>query len=141
MKKIFYILTLFILTGFAANAQDDGADERIRDKMREYIQKRMDLTKNESEKFTPVFIRYFKEWRTTLRENGRGPRLDLQQKIIDLRIRYRNEFKEILGEKRSNDVYEHQDKFIKELKTIQQERRIQNRPNVRPERTQKVNPV
>jgi hypothetical protein len=141
MKKIFYILTLFILAGFVAKAQDDGADDRIRDKMREYIQKRMDLTKNESEKFTPVFIRYFKEWRTTLRENGRGPRLDLQQKIIDLRIRYRNEFKEILGEKRSNDVYEHQDKFIRELKTIQQERRIQNRPNVRPERTQKVNPV
>jgi hypothetical protein len=141
MKKIFYILTLFILAGFVGKAQDDGADDRIRDKMREYIQKRMDLTKNESEKFTPVFIRYFKEWRTTLRENGRGPRLDLQQKIIDLRIRYRNEFKEILGEKRSNDVYEHQDKFIRELKTIQQERRIQNRPNVRPERTQKVNPV
>jgi hypothetical protein len=141
MKKFFYILTLFILTGFAAKAQDESADERIRDKMKEYIQKRMDLTKNEAEKFTPVFIRYFKEWRTTLRENGKGPRLDLQQKIIDLRIRYRSEFKEILGEKRSNDVYEHQDKFIKELKTIQQERRIQNRPNERPQRTQKVNPI
>jgi len=141
MKKIFYILTLFVLSGFAAQAQDENADERIRDKMKEYIQKRMDLTKNEAEKFTPVFIRYFKEWRTTLRENGKGPRLDLQQKIIDLRIRYRSEFKEILGEKRSNDVYEHQDKFIKELKTIQQERRIQNRPNERPQRIQKVNPV
>ena len=141
MKKIFYILTLFVLSGFAAQAQDESTDERIRDKMKEYIQKRMDLTKNEAEKFTPVFIRYFKEWRTTLRENGKGPRLDLQQKIIDLRIRYRSEFKEILGEKRSNDVYEHQDKFIKELKTIQQERRIQNRPNERPQRIQKVNPV
>ena len=141
MKKFFYILTLFILTGFAAQAQDGNADERIRDKMKEYIQKRMDLSKNEAEKFTPVFIRYFKEWRTTLRENGQGPRLDLQQKIIDLRIRYRSEFKEILGEKRSNDVYEHQDIFIRELKTIQQERRIQNRSNDRPQRIQKVNPV
>ena len=141
MKKFFYILTLFVLTGFAAQAQDGSADERIRDKMKEYIQKRMDLTKNEAEKFTPVFIRYFKEWRTTLRENGQGPRLDLQQKIIDLRIRYRSEFKEILGEKRSNDVYEHQDIFIRELKEIQHERRIQNRTNDKPQRAQKLNPI
>ena len=61
MKRFFYILTLFILAGVAAQAQDESADERIRDKMKEYIQQRMDLTKNEAEKFTPVFIRYFKE--------------------------------------------------------------------------------
>ena len=57
MKKLVYILSLFLFTGFVAKAQDDGADEKIRDKMREYIQKRLALTKNESEKFTPVFVR------------------------------------------------------------------------------------
>jgi putative component of toxin-antitoxin plasmid stabilization module len=140
MKKIFYILTLFILTGFAAKAQDDGADDRIRDKMREYIQKRMDLTKNEAEKFTPVFIRYFREWRTTLRDNKGGDRLNLQQKIIELKIKYRPEFKEILGEKRSTEVYKHQDIFIKELDNVRRER-IKERINNRPQRTQKVNPA
>jgi hypothetical protein len=129
MKKILYILTLCFLTSFAAQAQDEGADDRIRDKMREYIQKRMDLTKNEAEKFTPVFIRYFREWRTTLRDYGRGPKLDLQQKIIEVRLKYRPEFKEILGEKRSNAVYDHQEKFIKELREVRQER-LQNRPRV-----------
>lgn len=136
MKKLVFILSLFFITGFIAKAQDDSGDEKIRDKMREYIQKRMALTKNESEKFTPVFIRYFKEWRTTLREN-RGPKLDLQQKIVDLRLRYRTEFKEILGDRRSNDVYEHQEKFIREIKSIGRER-LQNRQNERTKRTGKL---
>jgi hypothetical protein len=139
MKKLVYIVSLFLFTGFVAKAQDDGADERIRDKMREYIQKRMDLTKNEAEKFTPVFVRYFKEWRTVLRENH-GPKLDLQQKIVDLRLRYRTEFKEILGDKRSNEVYEHQEKFIKEIRIIGRER-LQNRQNNKPPRTGKVQPL
>jgi hypothetical protein len=139
MKKILIILTLLIYSGVSIQAQDDGADDRIRDKMREYIQKRMSLTKNESEKFTPIFVRYFKEWRTTLRDN-KGDRLILQQKIVELRLRYRTEFKEILGDKRGNEVYEHQEKFIQELKTIRQER-IQNRPNIKPQRSQKLSPI
>jgi hypothetical protein len=137
MKKILFILSLVFLTGFSVKAQDEGADEKIRDKMREYIQKRLKLSKGEAEKFTPVFIRYFKEWRTTLRENRGGAKLDLQQKIVDLRIKYRSEFKEIIGEKRSNEIYEHQEKFIQEIKTIRQER-IQNRENTKPQRTEKA---
>src|SRR6185436_2425339 len=139
MKKILYILTFFIMTAVSVKAQDDGSDDKIRDKMREYIQRRMDLTKNEAEKFTPVFVRYFKEWRTTLRDYGRGPKLDLQQKIIDLKLRYRPEFREILGERRSNEVYKHQEVFIQELKKIGGERieRMKNRP----QRTQKLDPI
>jgi len=122
MKKILSILTLSLFFCVSLKAQDENeAGDKIRDRMREYIQRRLALNKSESEKFVPVFVRYFREWRTTLRENN-GPKLDLQQKIIDLRIRYRTEFKEILGEKRSNEVYEHQDRFVKEMRTLQQER-------------------
>jgi len=124
----------------SVKAQDDGADDRIRDKMREFIQRRMDLTKNEAEKFTPVFVRYFKEWRTTLRDYGRGPKLDLQQKIVDLKLRYRTEFKEILGEKRSNEVYKHQQEFIKELDNVRQER-VKDRLNNKPQRIQRLSPL
>lgn len=109
-------------------AQDEG-DEKIRDKMREYIQQRMHLNKDEAERFTPVFLRYFKEWRTTLKEN-RTDRLILQQKVVELRLRYRGEFKEIVGERRSNEIYEHQEKFIRILKDVQKER-MQNRQGPR----------
>jgi hypothetical protein len=134
MKKILYILTLCLITGFTVQAQDEGGDDRIRDKMREYIQRRLDLSKNESEKFTPVFIRYFKEWRTTLR-SYKDDKLILQQKVIELKLRFRPEFKEILGEKRGEEVYKRQQEFITELDNVRRER-IKDRINNRPQRVQ-----
>ena len=117
MKKIFLILTLALLAGFTSKAQ---GDDKIRDKMREFIQKRLNLTRNEAERFTPVFIRYFREWKQTLQEH-RADGLVRQQKIIELRLRYRTEFRDIVGEKRSNDVYKQQDVFIREIKEMREE--------------------
>ena len=109
MKRFLLILSLFFLTGSVLKAQnEDENNDKIREKMTEFIQRRLNLTRNEAERFSPVFVRYFREWRTTLREFKGGPRLDLQQRIVELRLRYRNEFKEIIGEKRSNEVYEQQ---------------------------------
>ena len=119
MKKFLLILTLALLAGFSSKAQGDDND-RIRDKMREFIQKRLDLTRNEAERFTPVFIRYFREWKQTLQEN-RNDGLVRQQRIIELRLRYRTEFRDIVGEKRSNDVYKQQDVFVHEITKMREE--------------------
>ncbi|HEY5969457.1 MAG TPA: hypothetical protein VIU35_15865, partial [Chitinophagaceae bacterium] len=110
---------LALLAGFYSKAQGDDND-KIRDKMREFIQRRLDLTRNEAERFTPVFIRYFREWKQTLVEN-RNDGLVRQQRIIELRLRYRTEFRDIVGEKRSNDVYKQQDVFIREIKEMREE--------------------
>jgi hypothetical protein len=128
MKRFLLILTLALFAGFVAKAQDDDND-KIRDKMREFIQKRMNLSKNEAERFTPVFIRYFREWRQTLREN-RDDVLVRQQKIVDLKIRYRNEFKEIVGEKRSNEVFKKQEEFVRII-AEQARGRKDERPTIR----------
>jgi len=130
MKKFLLILTLALLAGFSSKAQGDDND-KIRDKMREFIQRRLSLSRNEAERFTPVFIRYFREWKQTLQET-RGDILIRQQKIVDLRIRYRIEFRDIIGEKRSNDVYKQQDVFIREIQEMREEQikaRRTERPN------------
>ena len=125
MKKILLILSLICITGTGAFAQaPDDSDENVRDKMSEYIQERLDLSKDEATKFKPVFLRYFKEWRKTIKEN-RGDKLVLQQKVVDLRLRYRNQFREIMGEQRSNKMFNHQETFIRELKAVRKER-LQN---------------
>ena len=125
MKKILLILSLICITGTGAFAQAaDDSDESVRDKMSEYIQERLDLSKDEATKFKPVFLRYFKEWRKTIKEN-RGDKLVLQQKVVDLRLRYRNQFREIMGEQRSNKMFNHQETFIRELKAVRKER-LQN---------------
>ena len=117
MKKIIFILTLALFSGFVVKAQDDDND-KIRDKMREFIQRRLKLSDNEAERFTPVFIRYFKDWRQNLREKDN---LIREQRITEVKIRYRSEFREIVGENRSNDVFRQQKVFIDNLKKIREE--------------------
>ena len=84
-------MSFFVFMGTASFAQDDegGNGEKIRQKMTEYIQKRLDLSKSEAERFEPVFMQYFNELRRT-NQQYKSDRLILQQKIVDLRLRYRD---------------------------------------------------
>ena len=111
MKKYFIILILFF-SGLGVRAQDNEDDKggKIRDRMNEYIQDKLGLSNKEAEKFTPVFLRYFQEFKQIHREN-RTDILILKQKIIDLRIRYRNEFRQIMDEPRANKVFVYEDEF------------------------------
>ena len=129
MKKALIILNLFLITCTAAYTQEEdnnGNEGRVRDKMVEYIQERLGLSKEEAAKFSPVFLRYFKEWRTTIKEN-KGDNLVLKQKVVDLQLRYRPQFQDIVGEKRGSKIFNHQENFIRELKAVQQERRQNNK--------------
>jgi len=126
MKKILYIVIFtFSLSNISFAQDDDDAGGKLREKMVEYIQNRLGLSKSEAEKFQPVFLDYLKDMRST-KQQFRGDKLILQQKIVDLRIRYRDQFKPIIGESRSNAVFQHEREFVEK---VLQERndRIQNR--------------
>jgi hypothetical protein len=58
----------------------------------------------------------------------------LQQKIIELRLRYRGEFKQIMDDQRANQVYKHEDDFRREVIQIIKENRLENRPTKRNQR-------
>ena len=133
MKKYLFILGFTLLSSFSLFAQDEdhGNEEqanRMREKLTEYVQKRLNLTKSEAEKFTPVFIRYFNDLRRTSIQN-RGDAILRQKQIADLRIRYRDEFKPIVGEARANRVFVAEREFIKIAKDVMMDRRerLQNR--------------
>ena len=135
MKKWLIILTLLLIPGFTVLAQND-ADEatpqesKIRERMQQYIQDRLSLSRNEAERFTPVFVRYFREFAHTHR-TFRTDKLILQQKIIDLRLRYRTEFRQVMDEQRANKVYLYEDEFRrKAMEIIRENRRdrLENKP-------------
>jgi hypothetical protein len=126
MKRILFILGFFLTITTAVFAQDvEQPGDRIQERMSEYIQKRLNLSKSEAERFSPVFLNYFKELRHT-NQQYRGDRLVLQQKVVDLKLRYRDQFKPIMGEKRSNDVFNYERDFVEELKRLRQDR-MQNK--------------
>ena len=122
MKQFLYIISFLVLGFTSANAQDDeGHGSKMQEKMTEYIQKRLGLSSSEAERFSPIFLSYFNDLRKTTQEN-KGDRLVLQQKIVELRLNYRNQFKTVMGEKRSNDVFTYERDFIEEVKNIRRER-------------------
>jgi hypothetical protein len=125
MKRVVYILVFALSLSSVSLAQgDEDAGGKLRDKMIEYIQNKLNLSKGEAEKFQPVFLDYLKDMRSTKQQFG-GDRLILQQKIVDLRIRYRDQFKTIIGEPRSNAVFQHEHDFVQ--KAIQERNeRLQN---------------
>ncbi len=121
MKKFLLILISSLTITTVSFAQDDDGGERIHERMTEYLQKRLQLSKAEADRFSPVFLNYFHDLKKTNQEY-RGDRLVLQQKVVDLRLRYRDQFKNIMGEKRSNDVFTYERDFIDEVKRLRQER-------------------
>jgi len=138
MKKYLCILGLFLVTCLSSFAQDDaGQDEklgRLQVKMREYIQKRLELSKSESEKFAPIFLRYVVDLRRTHR-NFKADRPMLQLKIAELRIKYRTEFRQVVDEQRANKIYEYQREFEIKVRETLEKRQTDNR---RPSRTEKL---
>lgn len=123
MKK--WLLILFIFSGFAGFSQNEEPTKevgKIQERMREYIQNKLNLSRAESEKFSPVFLRYFRDFAQTHKKE-RGDRLILQQKIIELRLHYRGEFKQIMDEQRANKVFQYEDNFRQEAIRIIKENR------------------
>ena len=119
MKNIFLILISLLL--FDSLQAQPPLGERIPEKMNLFIQKRMRMSGGEREAFGPVFARYQKEWRETMRKN-REDRLLARQQLIELQIKYRKEFSPIVGENRVIQIYDLQEDFIRILRDVQQER-------------------
>ncbi len=134
MKKYLIIALLALLPGLAmAQPVEEGPNPqegKLRERMQEYIQHRLNLNRPEAERFTPVFIRYFRDFSQTHRA-FKGDRLILQQKIIELRLRYRDEFRQIMDEHRANKVYQYEDEFRRKAMEIIRENR-RNRVEPRP---------
>lgn len=135
MKKYLIILSLFILAGFTGFAQEDEQPQedqggKLQQRMTEYIQKKLSLNKAEANRFRPIFLRYMLELRRTHRE-FKGDRPVLQLKVAELRVKARNEFREVLDEQRANKVLDYQREFEVIIKKELETRRLERRGGLR----------
>ncbi len=132
MKKYLVILCLFLLAGFTVLAQDDDGNDddrggKLQQRMKEYVQKRLNLSKAEAEKFSPIFIRYIVELRRTHREN-KADKPVLQLRVAEVRVKFRNQFREVMDEQRANRVFEYQKEFENKVIGELKERGRESRP-------------
>lgn len=129
MKKYLFILFVSVFTSFTGFAQEEEVEDKggkLLERMQLYIQKRLNMTKSESERFSPIFLRYISELRRTHREN-KGDRPMLQLRVAEIRVKFRNEFRQVVDEQRANRVFQHQKEFEEivknEMRIRAQERR------------------
>jgi hypothetical protein len=129
MKKWLLILSLFIFPVISVFGQDEEPDEpevggKIQQRMQEYIESRLKLSKDEAVKFRPIFLRYFREFGKAHKEfKSNRDKLEFQRKIIDIRLRYRTEFRQAINEQKADDIFKHEDKFRVEARKIINENR------------------
>lgn len=134
MKKLYMILA-FMFVAFFAKAQEE---EQLQDKKQQdiealkvaFISKELELTPDEAQKFWPVYNQYSSELKTTIREDQDV--IDRDEKVLNLRKRYRDQFVKILGQPRMNKMFGAEGRFrqllIKAMRR-QQRQLNQNRPN------------
>ncbi|MFN5134949.1 MAG: hypothetical protein ACK5DG_06485 [Chitinophagaceae bacterium] len=130
MKQIFTLVTVFIIT-LTAKAQDQiqpdpKTEEKIQAMEVGYISQKLNLTSEEAQKFWPVFNEYKRDINQVLRSFKKMPDgdvLDRDQKILDVRKRYRDRFAGVIGQPRVRTFFEAEVAFRRALVN-----RIKNNP-------------
>lgn len=129
MKHILLILSIFISSFGAVNAQDqrqppDPAkrEQKIKALYVAYITQDLKLTEEEAQKFWPVHAQFDAEVKAV---NLDMPELDRQQAVLNIKKRYQDRFVKILGNDRANAFFrsdaEFRKKLVERLKNMRQQ--------------------
>lgn len=105
MKKyVLLILTIFGSYSFTL-AQNGNGRERIQALKVAFITQKLHLTASEAEKFWPVYNQYDNEIMQLRARDKNDDVLENEQKLLNIRKKYKSSFENILGPQRLNDLY------------------------------------
>ena len=130
MKQLYIIIT-FLTVGLFAKAQEEvpqtpeKKQQDIEALKVAFISKELDLTPDEAQKFWPVYNQYSKELKSTIKDNEDV--IDRDEKVLNLRKRYRDQFTKVLGPDRMNRMFNAESKFRQLLiKSLRRQRQKTN---------------
>lgn len=98
-----------------------------------FITKELNLTPDEAQKFWPLFNQYRNDLRTIAIEKRNGDPLEKQQKMLDLRKRYREDFAKCINHDRAGKVFGAEDEFKSLVRREFQKRQVEKQ-QVQPRR-------
>jgi hypothetical protein len=129
MKKLFFIISLLFLHSYFCVAQTQS-DSRVEDIKIAYMNKELNLTPEEEQKFWPVYNNYFSEIKQA-RKDYANDEVGFEEKVVQIRKKYQGNFKQILNsDARANKVFVSEknlrDLFKKELQNRQRLRKEQS---------------
>jgi len=129
MKKIFFIISLLFLHNYFCVGQTQ-TDNRVEDIKTAYMNKELNLTPEEAQRFWPVYNNYFEEIKQA-RKQYLNDEVAFEEKVVQIRKKYKSDFQKILNsDERANRVFVSEknlrDMFKKELQNRQRMRRNQN---------------
>jgi hypothetical protein len=126
MKKRFtLILVLFINNYYFCFSQPPQDIKRADSVQIEYLTKELELTPDESEKLRPVYNSYKNEIRN-IRKEEKADQIVLEEKVLNVRKKYKDDFKVILGsDERVNKLFIAEKNFTEMLRKELLKRRLQ----------------
>jgi hypothetical protein len=116
VHKIIPALGFFLLICIAASAQqEEQINERAGEKLQAmevaYLTRELNLSPEDAQKFWPVFNKYRDDVRSVWADRTLTDPLDRQQKVLNIRKQYRNDFSHLLSPDRANRVFPAEDQF------------------------------
>jgi hypothetical protein len=133
MKQVFTLMVLLFMKVVIATAQeqlpqpDPKAEEKIEAMEVGYISQKLNLTTEEAQKFWPIYNEYKRDLKQVMKAYKNNPDadiLDRDQKIIDVRKKYRDRFVGVIGQPRVKVFYKAEGDFRRALMN-----RLKNHPN------------
>ena len=113
------MIMLFSITSFAvAQEQQQRPDPKQEEKIQAleiaFISRKLNLTTDEAQKFWPVYNEYKRDIHQVMiaqRNNPNKDVVDNEQKIIDVRKKYRDRFVGVIGQPRMNKFFQAEREF------------------------------
>ncbi len=125
MKKYLFLLLISTATFSLSFAQNPGKrSEKVQALKIAFITQKLQLTSSEAEKFWPVYNEYDNEIRDLRSNNNNHDVLENEEKLLNIRKKYKPSFEKILGQQKLNDLFNAERDFrnvlIKQLKNERQ---------------------
>lgn len=133
--KLIYLATLIMLSASFVEAQPLKADQekkladlrKIQAMEMAFITKELNLSPDEAQKFWPVFNQYRNEIKSVAKDNRGNDQLEKQQRMLDLRKKYREDFTRVISQDRANKVFGAEDEFKTLVRREFQKRQVEKR--------------
>ncbi len=131
MKKIYLVWIFVSIAGFAVAQETELPSEKKQQDIEAlkiaFISKELALTPEEAQKFWPVYNQYAKELRSTIKDDVDV--LDRDEKVLNLRKSYKDQFTKILGQQRMNRIFNAEGRFRQLLIKSMRNQNLRNKAN------------